>query len=212
MDVPEDARRAGRRLQPIAGGRNSDLDLERRTVRCLVRRLGRSSGRDAQGLDGLPHTIDGAYRDVRDRHLPLACSCELPACAVRSDPRPLLADLRLHAHDPRTHRRARRLQPRPPHPAQLGREARCEAVPRPDLGYGPPSRRATVRGMTTAELMKTRVSDEEVVAWRVEQLLRAGSDHASAQILARRGHVDLHEAVDLLEHGCPPKIALEILL
>jgi hypothetical protein len=66
--------------------------------------------------------------------------------------------------------------------------------------------------MTTAELRKTRVSDEEVVAWRVEQLQRAGSDQSSALILARRSHVDLHEAVDLLERGCPPKLALEILL
>jgi len=66
--------------------------------------------------------------------------------------------------------------------------------------------------MTTTELMKTRVSDEEVIAWRVEQLMRAGSDPACAQILARRSHVDLHEAIDLLERGCPSKIALEILL
>jgi muramoyltetrapeptide carboxypeptidase LdcA involved in peptidoglycan recycling len=67
-------------------------------------------------------------------------------------------------------------------------------------------------GMTTAELKKTRVTDEEVVAWRVEQLLRAGSDQSCALILARRGGVDLHHAVDLLERGCPPKVALEILL
>jgi hypothetical protein len=66
--------------------------------------------------------------------------------------------------------------------------------------------------MTTAELKKTRVSDEEVVAWRLDQLMRAGSDQSSALILAKRSTVDLHEAVDLLEHGCPPKLALEILL
>jgi hypothetical protein len=66
--------------------------------------------------------------------------------------------------------------------------------------------------MTTAELRKTRVSDEEVVAWRVEQLLRAGSDDSSALILAKRSHVDLHKAIDLLQRGCPPKLALEILL
>jgi hypothetical protein len=66
--------------------------------------------------------------------------------------------------------------------------------------------------MTTAELRKTRVSDEEVVAWRVEQLLRAGSDDSSAVILAKRSHVDLHNAIDLLQRGCPPKLALEILL
>jgi hypothetical protein len=66
--------------------------------------------------------------------------------------------------------------------------------------------------MTTAELKKTRVSDEEVFGWRVEQLLRAGSDESSAVILAKRSHVDLHVAVDLLGRGCPPKLALEILL
>jgi hypothetical protein len=66
--------------------------------------------------------------------------------------------------------------------------------------------------MTTAELKKTRVTDEEVVAWRVEQLLHAGADHFCAVILAKRSHVDLHAAVDLLKRGCPPKTALEILL
>jgi hypothetical protein len=66
--------------------------------------------------------------------------------------------------------------------------------------------------MTTAELHKTHVTDEDVVAWRVEQLLRAGSDPCCAVILAKRRHVDLHEALDLLERGCPSKIALEILL
>ena len=67
-------------------------------------------------------------------------------------------------------------------------------------------------GMTTAELRKTRVSDDEVVAWRREQLIRAGCDPAAALILARRSGVDLHQAVDLLERGCPARVALEILL
>jgi len=66
--------------------------------------------------------------------------------------------------------------------------------------------------MTTAELKKTRVSDEELVAWRIEQLLRAGADSFCAVILAKRSHVDLHSAVTLLERGCPSKTALEILL
>jgi hypothetical protein len=66
--------------------------------------------------------------------------------------------------------------------------------------------------MTTAELRKIRVSDEDVVDWRREQLIRAGCDPSGALILAKRSHVDLHEAVDLLERGCPPRVALEILL
>lgn len=68
------------------------------------------------------------------------------------------------------------------------------------------------KSMTTAELQKKRVTDEEVVAWRADQLRRAGCDPAGAEILARRGHVDLHEAVELLERGCPSHFALEILL
>jgi hypothetical protein len=56
------------------------------------------------------------------------------------------------------------------------------------------------------------VSDEEVVSWRMEQLLRAGADPFCAVILAKRSGVDLHDAVDLLERGCPSKVALEILL
>lgn len=66
--------------------------------------------------------------------------------------------------------------------------------------------------MTTAELRKTRLSDEVLVDWRREQLVRAGYDTPSALILAKRSHVDLHGAIELLEHGCPPRIALEILL
>jgi hypothetical protein len=66
--------------------------------------------------------------------------------------------------------------------------------------------------MTTAELRKTRVSDEEVVSWRLEQLIRAGCDPSGALILAKRSSVDLHAAVELLEHGCPSRVALEILL
>jgi len=66
--------------------------------------------------------------------------------------------------------------------------------------------------MTTAELRKTRFSDEEVVAWRLEQLIRAGCDPSGALILAKRSSVDLHGAVELLERGCPPRVALEILL
>jgi hypothetical protein len=66
--------------------------------------------------------------------------------------------------------------------------------------------------MTAAELLKTRVTDEEVVTWRYEQLLRCGCDPFAAIILSKRSSVDLHEAVALLERGCPPKLALEILL
>jgi len=66
--------------------------------------------------------------------------------------------------------------------------------------------------MTTGELLRARVTEDEVVAWRREQLRRAGCRRFEAEVLARERHVDLHEAVELLERGCPAKIALEILL
>jgi DNA-nicking Smr family endonuclease len=66
--------------------------------------------------------------------------------------------------------------------------------------------------MTAAELRRSRVPDEQVVAWRREQLRRAGCRRFEAGVLARELTVDLHRAVALLERGCPSRIALEILL
>ncbi len=66
--------------------------------------------------------------------------------------------------------------------------------------------------MSSIELLQTRVTEDEVVAWRLEQLRRAGCRSFEAQVLAREREVDLHEAVALLESGCPSRVALEILL
>jgi hypothetical protein len=51
-----------------------------------------------------------------------------------------------------------------------------------------------------------------VVRWRAETLVRAGFAAAAAVDLAATKHVDLHSAVRLVEHGCPPETALRILL
>ena len=48
--------------------------------------------------------------------------------------------------------------------------------------------------------------------WRREALVRAGYDGSAASELAARNDVDLHVAVDLVRGGCPPEMALEILL
>ena len=66
--------------------------------------------------------------------------------------------------------------------------------------------------MTTAELLRARATDDEVVLWRREPLRRAGCRRFEAEVLARELKVDLHEAVELLERGCPSRIALNILL
>jgi hypothetical protein len=51
-----------------------------------------------------------------------------------------------------------------------------------------------------------------VVAWRYEQLRRIGYERREARLMSRRSDVDLHLAIDLLRNGCPPELALAILL
>ncbi len=48
--------------------------------------------------------------------------------------------------------------------------------------------------------------------WRSEELQRAGYGHRAAERLAARQDIDLHQAVQLLERGCTPELALKILL
>jgi hypothetical protein len=66
--------------------------------------------------------------------------------------------------------------------------------------------------MTAIETEIHETEDERVARWRLEQLLRAGYDETAALVLADLVHVDLHEAIDLVGHGCPSGTALRILL
>ena len=52
---------------------------------------------------------------------------------------------------------------------------------------------------------------ERVERWRAEELERAGYEHGDAAELASRPDVDLHDAIALLERGCPPELAVLIL-
>jgi hypothetical protein len=52
---------------------------------------------------------------------------------------------------------------------------------------------------------------ETVTSWRIERLTAAGYTADAALVLALDREVDLHLAVSLLERGCPPDTALEIL-
>jgi hypothetical protein len=60
------------------------------------------------------------------------------------------------------------------------------------------------------EIFETEL--ERVERWRTEELLRAGYDPVAATDLASRLDVDLHRAIELLEHGCPAELAIRILL
>jgi hypothetical protein len=53
---------------------------------------------------------------------------------------------------------------------------------------------------------------ERIEQWRAEELERAGFGTGDAATVAARHDVDLHLAIDLLARGCPPALALDILL
>jgi hypothetical protein len=67
--------------------------------------------------------------------------------------------------------------------------------------------------MSAANVQTQIDSEIEIVEqWRLQALGRAGYDDEAAAVLAASHDVDLHHAVDLLERGCPPDLALQILL
>jgi hypothetical protein len=53
---------------------------------------------------------------------------------------------------------------------------------------------------------------DRIVRWRSEELERVGYSPDGAASLAAHLEVDLHEAIDLVKGGCPPDIAVKILL
>ncbi len=55
------------------------------------------------------------------------------------------------------------------------------------------------------------IRDLAVVTWRREQLLAAGFGLQASEKLARECGVDLHALLELVESGCPPRLAVRIL-
>jgi hypothetical protein len=53
---------------------------------------------------------------------------------------------------------------------------------------------------------------ERVERWRTEELIRAGYDADAAAQLAAQHDVDIRSAARMLAQGCPPDLALRILL
>jgi len=52
---------------------------------------------------------------------------------------------------------------------------------------------------------------ERVERWRTSELMRVGFAGDDAVALAARFDVDLHEAIELVERGCSPELAVRIL-
>ena len=65
--------------------------------------------------------------------------------------------------------------------------------------------------MSATELNTSETETERVERWRAEALEKVGYDLASALELAVRPDVDLHRAIELVEQGCPPELAVRIL-
>lgn len=61
---------------------------------------------------------------------------------------------------------------------------------------------------TLAEL---RPVGAEVNRWRREQLVLSGFPLPLAVSLAKDQRFDLHRLIELVEHGCPPEVAVRIL-
>jgi hypothetical protein len=58
-----------------------------------------------------------------------------------------------------------------------------------------------------------RESEErQIIEWRFDQLCRAGFDVETALDVAIALRVDLHDAQELVRHGCTPPLAARILL
>jgi hypothetical protein len=53
--------------------------------------------------------------------------------------------------------------------------------------------------------------DPQVVEWRRSQLRRAGFPVDLAALAAEDTRLDLHAVIELVERGCPPRLALRIL-
>jgi hypothetical protein len=52
---------------------------------------------------------------------------------------------------------------------------------------------------------------DQVVRWRLEQLVESGFATALAARVAQNTHYDLHALIELVERGCEPELAVRIL-
>ena len=61
----------------------------------------------------------------------------------------------------------------------------------------------------THDIIETEL--DRVERWRTSELMRVGFPGDDAVALAARTDVDLHEAIGLVQRGCPPDLAIRIL-
>jgi len=80
------------------------------------------------------------------------------------------------------------------------------------MGVLTQARIAVREDMPTVDTKLVQSAEGEVLAWRAEELVRAGYDGDNALMLALERAVDLHAAINLVRRGCPADLAVKILL
>ena len=73
----------------------------------------------------------------------------------------------------------------------------------------PESEDGTLRMTTAHEIIETEL--DRVERWRTAELMRVGFAGDDAVALAARLDIDLHGAIELVQRGCPPELAVRIL-
>lgn len=66
--------------------------------------------------------------------------------------------------------------------------------------------------MAAADVKLAESELERIERWRSQALERGGYAPDAAHAIAARLDIDLHEAIDLVKAGCPPEIAVRILI
>ena len=65
--------------------------------------------------------------------------------------------------------------------------------------------------MPAADTDIVETEAERVERWRTSELMRVGFPGDDAVVLAARFDVDLHDAIALVQRGCPVDLAIRIL-
>ena len=69
--------------------------------------------------------------------------------------------------------------------------------------------RENLRMAAANDIIETEL--DRVERWRTAELMRVGFPGDDAVALAARFDVDLHDAIELVQRGCPPELAVRIL-
>jgi hypothetical protein len=62
----------------------------------------------------------------------------------------------------------------------------------------------------SADGLRTPPEPDDLAGWREERLLRAGVEAGLAASIASDCAMDLHAMIELVERGCPPRLAARI--